>query len=128
MPTKKGKKKRVGLGSIPLDKTVGVLDAIGKAFIRYIDHRYRIESRFDEFVEETEKKAEELKEEAIHSAYAVKKALIRSIVEVIFLATGLLSLIVGAIMILDSYVGIEYILFGYGLLVTIIVIFQMKTS
>lgn len=125
---KEEKESKFSWSRIPLDKTIGIVDATIKAFLGYLDHRYKVEKRIDEFKEETERKAEELKADAIHSAYAVKKAFIRAIVEVILLSTGLLALIIGGVLLLDKLIGIEYVLVGYGLGVTLIVLFKMKMS
>ncbi|MFH0860292.1 MAG: hypothetical protein V1921_03755 [Candidatus Altiarchaeota archaeon] len=131
MGFRKSKKDRSpveGLLSHGIERGAGVVDGIARLFVSYLDHVYQIEKRIDDFREETEARAEELKENAIEAAYAVKRSLIRSIIEMVFLTTGLLSLIVGVLLFLGRQVGYVNVLIGYGVVVTLVVLLSMKTS
>lgn len=131
MVAKKKEKDKSILGSIlsnSFDKSAGVADSIARVFVAYLDQVYHIEKRIDDIREDAEKKAEEIKEDAIETAYAIKRSLIRSLLELIFLATGIIAIIIGALILLSRQARPEVVLLGYGILVTIGVLVSMKTS
>ena len=51
----------------------------------------------------------------------------RSIVEAVLLITGILALVAGVLILLSRIVPIEYVLIGYGLIILLIITFQLKT-
>ncbi|MFC2162105.1 hypothetical protein ACFLRF_00355 [Candidatus Altiarchaeota archaeon] len=126
---KKGKGKSLGgLGDIPFGGVFKILESVGELSQSYIKQKYRVEEKIEEFREDTEKKIEEVRKEAVKTAYEAKKALLRTIVEAILVSTGLVSLVVGAILWVKVYVPLHVVLMGYGLVVTIVVLLQMKTA
>ena len=109
-----------------LDQIADAVDVSASLIGGYIKNRYEIEKRIDDLKEKTEAKTEEIKKEAIQSAYEIKKGFVRAVVELILLSTGLTALIVGLLILIHHYVPLEIVLIGYGLAVTIIVLLQMK--
>ena len=123
-------KKSSGIfgGGIPFGSIMDVVDAFGSMVVKYMAHRYEVEERVEKIKEDTRHKVEELRQEAIETGYALKKALFRTIVESIFLTTGLLALIIGVILALSDIVLLKWVLLGYGIVVTAFIIFQLKTA
>lgn len=124
----KRKKKESGSADIPLGKSFDVLDSILTLIYSYAKRKYELEEKIEEIKEETEDKVEELREEATVAAYDAKKALLRTVIETIFLTTGLLSLIVGILLIIRKYMPLEHVLVAYGLLIILGILVQMKTQ
>lgn len=69
---------------------------------------------------------EDAKEEVAKILMQLKREVIRTIIESVFLVTGLISLIIGLIMLINNHYPLEYVLLGYGLIVTIVVMMTMK--
>ncbi|MFH1834878.1 MAG: hypothetical protein ABH851_01680 [Methanobacteriota archaeon] len=112
-------------------KTDRILDGVETASTlvgTYLDQRYKIDKKVEDIKEQAEEKVAEVKKEAVHSAHEIKKGFIRAVLEIILLSTGVIALIIGVLSLLNKYYGFETILIGYGLLVTIIVLLQMKTD
>ncbi len=125
---KKKKDSSLGLGDIPFGGIFKMIDSFGDLAHGYVKQKAKVEERIDDIKEDTEKKLEELRQEAVKTAYEAKKALLRTIIEAILLSTGILSLVVGLIILVGTFVPLYLVLIGYGLLVTLIVLVQMKTS
>jgi hypothetical protein len=100
-----------------VDTVADYVDLASQLIVEYFNQRYKIE-----------KKVEDVKRATLNALYALKAAFIRSIVEALFLSTGLLALVIGIIILLSKVVPIEYVLIGYGLLVTIAVLLLMKVK
>ena len=127
---KKGKPQKSSgfLSGIPFGSALDVVDAVGSTVFKILLNRYQVEERIEQVKEDARQKAEELKEEAIKTGYALKKAFFRAIVEALFLVTGILALLIGGIMILSDIVPLKYILVAYGLIVTATIVFILKTQ
>jgi hypothetical protein len=111
---KKVSKKTTGKS---VDTVADYIDLISQIIVEYIDTRYKVK-----------KKVEDIKKATLNTLYALKKGFVQSIVEGIFLATGLIALILGIIILMSRFISIEYILIVYGLLVTIFVLLKMKVK
>ncbi len=91
------------------------MEFFAQLFVDYLNRRYKIQKRTDE-----------VKNIFLTSLFALKKEFMKTIVESIFLFTGLLALIIGSIMFISKIVKIEYVLLIYGLFVTIGVLLKMR--
>lgn len=91
------------------------VDILSQMIAEYFNQKYKVK-----------KKVEDIKKATMQTLYNLKREFMRSMVECILLTTGLLALIVGIILYLTRFVALEYILIVYGLVVTIIVLAQMK--
>jgi len=98
-----------------VDSVADYVDLAAQMIAEYFNQRYKIS-----------KKVEDIKIATINALYALKSNFIKSIVEGIFLATGLLALVVGLIIILTQIFPLEYVLIWYGLVVTIFVLLRLK--
>ena len=83
----------------------------------YFNQKYKIK-----------KKVEDIKKGFIQSLFNLKKEFMKTIVETLFLVTGLLALIVGIIMLLNNYFPLEYIFVVYGLIMTIFILLKTRLS
>jgi len=115
------------LGNIPLSSALDALDGVGSFLFKLFLSRYQVEEKIDQLKTDAREKIHEIREEAVKTGYAVKKAFFRAIVEAVFLTTGLLAMIIGGILIVSEVVPLKYVLIGYGLLVTAAVVFALKT-
>jgi hypothetical protein len=111
---RKFSKKTIGK---TVDTVADYVDLASQLVVEYFNQRYKIE-----------KKVEEVKKAILQALYALKTGFIRSIVEAIFLATGLIALIVGVVMIITKVIPLEYVLIGYGLIACMIVLLRMKVN
>ena len=93
------------------------VDIMSQLVVEYFNQRYKIE-----------KKVEDVKRATLNTLYALKKQFIRTVVETLFLVTGILALIVGIMMILNKVLPLEYVFIGYGLIVTIAIVLTMKVK
>jgi hypothetical protein len=127
---KKGKRGKLdlGLGNMPFSGVFKFLESMGDLFQSYMKQKYRVEERIDEIREDTEKKIEEVRRDAVQAAYEAKRALLRTVVEAILVSTGILALILGLILWFRMFVPFHTVLIAYGLVVTLVVLLQMKTS
>ncbi len=116
------------LGGTPLGSVLDVVDGVGAFLFKLFMDRYEVEERIEEVKSDAAKKAQEIKAEAVKTGYAVKKAFFRAIVEAIFLTTGLLALIGGAVLVVSDAVPLKYVLLGYGIAVTAVVALKLKTQ
>ena len=82
----------------------------------------------EEFKEDAAEKVEEIRGEAVRTGYEIKKAFLRSVIEIIVLITAMFSLFAGAVLIVADFVDLKYILFTYGLVVCIALAFIIKTA
>jgi len=112
----------------PVDRVVGGVETAAALMGDYLDRRYKIEKKVDELKGKTEAKVEELKAEAVHSAYEIKKGFVRAVIEIILLSTGIIAVIVGTLGILTRYFPLDVVLLAYGLIISLIVLLQMKTN
>ncbi len=113
---------------IPLGGALEVVEGVGGLLAKYLAQRYEVEKRVEELKVETAETVDEIREEAVRTGYAVKKAFLRSVVETILLTTGLLSLIAGLILVVRDVIPLRYVLLGYGILITAFIAFQVKTA
>ncbi|MFH1404171.1 MAG: hypothetical protein ABIH11_07890 [Candidatus Altiarchaeota archaeon] len=118
----------LSLGDIPFGGVFSIIESVGDLFQGYLMHKYQVEERIEGLREDTEKKLEEFRREAINTAYEAKKAFFRTIVEAILFSTGIIALILGVIMFAGTYVPTHFVLIAYGLIVTIFVLMMLKTS
>jgi len=126
---KKAKKPKSSLlGGVPLGSALEVLEGVGGLLAKYLSQRYEVEKRVEELKEETSEKVEEIRDEAIKTGYALKKAFLKTMVEALMLVTGMLSLILGLIILVKNIMPLEYVLMGYGFLVLIYVSITLKLS
>lgn len=100
-----------------VDTVADYIDLAAQMISEYFNQRYKISKR-----------VEDIKAATINALYALKSNFIKSIAEGILLATGLLALVVGIIMVLTRILPLEYVLIGYGLIVTIFVLLRLKVS
>ncbi|HHQ44794.1 MAG TPA: hypothetical protein ENN13_01495 [Candidatus Altiarchaeales archaeon] len=124
MTGKKGSKGK----NMPLGSAVDVVEGVAGIVAKSLNAKQEVERKVEKLRQEGAEKVEELREDAIDAGYAMKKALLRTIIESILLSTAIVSLIAGTIMLLKRAVEIEYVFIGYGLLVLVILAFQVKTS
>ena len=131
MAPKKKQDKKTGEGSngLPLGSVFHVAEGLAGMALQLLAQKYQVEKKVEEFKEETQERVEELRTEAIRTGYEVKRAFLRTVVESILLGTGLISLIAGIMLMASRVIELpEYILISYGAIVTVYVIFTMKTS
>ncbi|MFH0862397.1 MAG: hypothetical protein V1875_05130 [Candidatus Altiarchaeota archaeon] len=102
------------LGGVPFGIAMDVVDSLGGVFFKYFLDRYRLEDKIEQVKEDAKQKAGEIKAEAIKTGIALKKAVFRTIVEAIFLTTGLLALIIGVMLIVSDVIPLKYVLVVYG--------------
>lgn len=107
-------KKTIGKS---VDSVADYIDIISQMVAEYFNQRYKVE-----------KKVEDIRKATLNGLYTLKSEFIKSIVEALFLATGILSLIIGVVIILSKVVPLEYVLVGYGFLITIFVLLRIKTK
>mgnify|MGYP006289852813 CR=1 FL=1 len=100
-----------------VDTVADYVDIVSQMIAEYFNRRYKIEQR-----------VEDIRRATLRTLYQLKKEFVKSIVEAIFLTTGLLALIVGTVLLLSHYIAIEYILIFYGLVVTILVLLRIKVD
>jgi len=100
-----------------VDTVADYVDLIAQIIVEYIDTRYKVKKR-----------VEDIKKATVNTLYELKKGFVKSIVEGIFLATGLIALILGVIILMARFISIEYILIVYGLIVTIFILLKMKVK
>jgi hypothetical protein len=111
---KKISKKSLGQS---VDTVTDYIDLISQMIAEYFSRRYKIE-----------KKVDDIKKATLNTLFSVKKEFIKTVIESLFLATGLLSLIIGTILFMSKYVALEYLLIFYGLIVSIAVLLRLKVD
>lgn len=98
-----------------MDKVSDSLDLVAHATSGYLDRRYKIS-----------KKVDEVKEDIVKELYHVKKEFVRTLLESVFLLTGILTLVWGVVLLLSDTFELAYILMAYGVIATIAVLYFMK--
>jgi len=111
---RKVSKKTIGK---KVDTVADYIDIVAQMIAEYFNRRYKIE-----------KKVEDIKTATLHALFTLKKEFIKSLVEGLFLVTGLLALVVGVILYLSRWTSLDYILIAYGLIVSIAVLLRMKVD
>ncbi len=116
-------------GGLPLGSAFEVVEGLAGMAVKLLAQKYQVEKKVEEIKEETQEKVEEIRDEAIRTGYEVKRAFLRTVVESILIGTGILSLVIG-LMVLASRVieQPELVLIAYGIIVTGYVVFTMKTG
>ncbi|MFC1740946.1 hypothetical protein ACFL3V_00215 [Nanoarchaeota archaeon] len=109
---KKFSKSTLGTG---VETVADYVDIFSQMVTEYFNQRYKIK-----------KKVEDVKKGIQGALYSLKREFLKSMVEALFLFTGLAALIVGLVLFLNRYVPLEYVFLGYGFLVTIIVLIKTK--
>ena len=100
---------------VAVDTVSDYVDILSQMVAEYFNQKYKIT-----------RKVSDIKKATINTLYSAKRQLVRTLVESLFLLTGLLALIAGGIMAVSKVIPLEYVLLGYGLLVTTGVMFCMK--
>lgn len=100
-----------------VDTVADFTDLFSQMVVEYFNQRYKIE-----------KKLGDVKKGTMNALFGLKKAFIGTIVEATLLITGILALVIGLMMLLSRIVNVDYILLGYGLIITIGVLFKMKVK
>jgi len=93
------------------------LDLFSHFIVSYFDTKYKVKHKLTEVRRAVEKALIQLKQEFV-----------KSIVEALFLTTGLLALVIGIVMMLSKVMPLEYVLIGYGVIVSIGVLLRMKVD
>ena len=99
-----------------LNNVMSTVDWVVKIFVDFLEQRYKIQKRI-----------EDIKGEVSAFVLNIKRFVFRSIVEAVLLITGILALVAGVLILLSRIVPIEYVLIGYGLIILLIITFQLKT-
>lgn len=107
------------------DKTIGhtvdtvadYVDIFSQLVAEYLNQRYKVE-----------KKVEDIRRATKAALYSLKREFIKSIVETLFLVSGLLAVVLGGILFLSRFAPLDMILLVYGLLITIGVLLKVKIS
>jgi len=107
-------KKTIGKS---VDNVADYVDILSQMVVEYFSRRYKIE-----------KKVDDIKITILKAMYSLKKEFMKSVIETLFLTTGLLALITGSILLMSKYVALEYILIFYGLIVSIAVLLRLKVD
>jgi len=108
------KEEKKGFGE-KLKSVTSLIDIFADVITSYVSNKFKVKE-----------KVEDVRQSLIESSYAFKRGVVRSAVEIFLLCTGLMALLVGIIWILSKHFVLEYLLFGYGLIVTIGVLMWMK--
>ncbi|MFQ5475253.1 MAG: hypothetical protein ACE5DM_05450 [Candidatus Nanoarchaeia archaeon] len=90
-------------------------DSVAKIAVDAINARYKISKRVEEF-----------RNEVITLLYKLKRSFIRSIVEAVLIASGVLAFVLGLLIFASRYFPIDAILIAYGLIILILVLWQVK--
>ncbi|MBW2967628.1 hypothetical protein KY362_04020 [Candidatus Woesearchaeota archaeon] len=112
---KKIQKFSKSTAGVAVDTVSDYVDIVSQMIAEYFNQRYKIT-----------KKVEEIKNATLNTLFSLKRQFVRTMVEVLFLMTGLLALIAGVIMVVSKVIPLEYVLLGYGVLVSAGVMFCMK--
>lgn len=91
------------------------IDAFMKLAVDFINDRYKITKRVEDF-----------RKEVTALLYKFKRNFIRSVIEAILISTGVLAFIVGIILFVNRFLPLDIILMAYGLMILIIVLWQIK--
>jgi len=81
----------------------------------YLDQKFNVK-----------KKVGDIRQVTIQTFLNLKKEFIKTVIQATLLSTGLLALILGIILLLNNFMPLEYILLGYGLIVTLAIIINLK--
>ena len=122
MPEKTAKKQNKIIESIS-KKTIGksadtvadYIDLISQMITEYLNQRYKIE-----------RKVEDIKTATIQTLFLFKREFVKTILETLFLVTGIFALIAGIVMLMSRYIPLDILLIGYGFIVTLAILMKMK--
>ncbi|RLG15895.1 MAG: hypothetical protein DRN71_00215 [Candidatus Nanohalarchaeota archaeon] len=122
MPEKAAKKQNKIIENIS-KKTIGksadtvadYIDLLSQMISEYLNQRYKIE-----------RKVEDIKSAAIQILFLFKREFVKTILETLFLVTGIFALIGGVVMLMSRYIPLDILLIGYGFIVTLAVLLRMK--
>lgn len=103
------------ISSIAKTKVPNLIDLFAESISTYLNQKYKIE-----------KNIEDAKAKVVETLYTLKREFVKTIVETLFLVTGLLSLLIGLILYLTNFIPLEWILIGYGGIATVIMVLSMK--
>ena len=118
MPKKQNKiienisKKTIGKSA---DTVADYIDLVSQMITEYLNRRYKIE-----------RKVEDIKSATIQTLFLFKREFVKTILETLFLTTGIIALIAGTVMLMSRYIPLDILLVGYGFIVTIAVLMKMK--
>jgi len=91
------------------------IDTVGKFLVDSINARYKITKRVDQ-----------LRKEVVSLLYSFKRNFIRSMVEACLIVSGVLAFILGIVLFANRYLPLDIILLAYGLIILLIVLWQIK--
>ena len=91
------------------------IDSFLKLGVDLINTRYQISKKVSDF-----------KAEVITLMYSLKKNIIKTLIELIFITSAIISLILGLIMFLERFYPKDYILLVYGFAVLVLMMFTIK--
>ncbi|MBW3021201.1 hypothetical protein KY334_07940 [Candidatus Woesearchaeota archaeon] len=72
------------------------------------------------------KNIEDAKKHIIDALFDLKRNIFKSAIEITFLLSGIVAIIVGLILLLSKYLPMEHILLVYGILVSLIVLTRAR--
>jgi len=100
-----------------VDTVADFIDLFSQLVVEYFNTRYKIS-----------KKIEDIKRGVFNTLYAFKRAVVRTVIEVVLIITAILALVGGILILLSRYVPIEYVLIGYGIFIIVFLLFTMKVK
>ncbi len=98
-----------------VDTVTDYVDLVSQMIAEYLNQRYKVE-----------RKVEDIRKATIQTLFLFKREFVKTIVEALFLVTGLLALIAGTVMLMSRYIPLDYLLIGYGVIITLAVLMKMK--
>jgi len=100
-----------------IDNVSNYVDLISQMVVEYFNQRYKIK-----------KKISDVRNATVGALYCLKKEFVKTLVETLFLMTGLFALLLGIIMLLTRYIPLDILLIMYGVIVTIVILLRMKVD
>lgn len=98
-----------------VDTVTDYVDLVSQMIAEYLNQRYKVE-----------RKVEDIRKATIQTLFLFKREFVKTIIEALFLVTGLLALIAGTVMLMSRYIPLDYLLIGYGVIITLAVLMRMK--
>ncbi|MBT3464958.1 hypothetical protein HN827_10000 [archaeon] len=116
---KKNTKKKItkSVAIMALDKIYDFFDLLIHLSVDHINQKYKIK-----------KKVEDIREETTKTLYALKREFIKALIESFLLLSALFAIVLGSIILLVKYFEIEYLLLGYGFIISIWILLKMKVK